>query len=132
MPDKEMKEKIQQKINTIEIDTVITPPDKQEMQIEKCDKNFKEKKTISREKMFVELLKENGKTSNEYFCIQGENEKQMMRGEEYKMFVIPSLRKMVSICDEEGNATFVINEKIEMPESFDSEYIKSYLEKQEK
>ncbi|MEK9129955.1 MAG: hypothetical protein AAB526_00950, partial [Patescibacteria group bacterium] len=128
---KEKKEKSQQ-IYIIKIDTVITPPDTQEMQITEQDGSFKEKQIINREGMLIKLLEENNMASDEYFCAQGKTGKQMMRKEEYKMFVIPSLGKMVLICNEEGNVTFVINEKIEAPKSFDLEEIKSFLETQKK
>ncbi|MEK9130379.1 MAG: hypothetical protein AAB526_03235 [Patescibacteria group bacterium] len=126
---KEKKEKSQQ-IYTIEIDTLITPPGEQKIQIEKGEKNLKEKEIVDREEMLKKLLEEN---NEKYFCVQGKKtEQQMMRKQDYKMFVIPSLGKLILICNNTKNATFIINEKIEMPKSFDSKEIKSYLETQKK
>ena len=39
----------------------------------------------------------------------------MIRKESYEMFIIPSLEKMILVCDEEGNSTFIINRLSETP-----------------
>lgn len=68
-----------------------------------------EKRLIPRFELLVKFLKENGIKNDRYLCYKGENETSMIRSESYIMLVIPDLDKMVFLCDEEGNATYIIH-----------------------
>jgi hypothetical protein len=57
-----------------------------------------------------------GVSVNDYVVYEGQVRKEMMRQEPYYQFVIPRLNRMVLVCEQYGNRTFVIKgsgEKVE-------------------
>lgn len=68
-----------------------------------------EERLIPRFELLVKFLRENGIKDSKYFCYKGKNKTEMMRAESYVMFVVPDLGKMVFLCNEEGNATYIIH-----------------------
>lgn len=55
-----------------------------------------------------EVLKEIGLTTNDYIVHVGEVSEEMVRTEPYLQVVIPVLNRMVLICDQHKNRTFVV------------------------
>lgn len=91
------------------IKAVILPSQKKETSGAKGESDFKEKRLIPRFETLIDFLDKNGIKTDEYICYEGENPREMMRGQSYIMFVLPGLKKMVLVCDEEGNATYIIH-----------------------
>ncbi|MDI6603327.1 MAG: hypothetical protein QME57_04475, partial [Patescibacteria group bacterium] len=111
--------------NLFKVGEVLVPPDPEKSIIERGEESFLEKKSIPRIEILTQLLEENGIPTNRYFCIEGVVNKEMMRKQSYRMFIIPPLEKMLLVCNEEDNATFVIN-KVESPELFDKVSLEEY------
>jgi plasmid maintenance system antidote protein VapI len=89
---------------------VILPPDEGEI-LSGSGKGIEKKDIIPRTARFIELLSD---LNLHYSVIEGTNDPKMMRALSYRAFNIPDLKKLTFVNDEEGNATFVIND-------FDSE-----------
>jgi hypothetical protein len=107
-PDLEIKKADQPPI--IRIDEVLVPASRGP-QFPSGSKEFLERhNTIPRSKYLMKLLADYGLDPQEYLVIEGRNEPKMYRRESYRMFVVPPLEKMVLVCDEENNATFIIHE----------------------
>ena len=99
---------------------VIIPPDKNiDLQITTSDGSYEEKKVMPRLKTILLLLKKTYEVSvddPEHLTLQkGILDPRMMRGESYVALIAPKLAHTIFVCDEEGNATYVIhNPTLEM------------------
>jgi hypothetical protein len=89
---------------------VILPPDEGEI-ITGSGAGFEKIEIIPRTARFIRLLSE---FNLQYSVIEGTNDQKMIRELSYRIFDIPEIKKVAFVNDEEGNATFVIND-------FDSE-----------
>ena len=95
---------------------VIVPPDAHLQPIVPGNgEGIKEKELIPRLKTLLFILKEDYEielTDPEQVRIaKGKTTDEMMRDEPYYSVEVPSLNRTVLVCDEEGNATFVIDTK---------------------
>lgn len=115
--NKLFEQEIKLKPNIKYVDDIIMPT-KDGCSPKKGEGEYNEKKIIPRFEIMVDFLKKNNISVNDYLCIIGKNDKKMLKKEDYVMFVLPSLNKMVEICDEEGNATYVIHDS-PIKEEFD-------------
>jgi len=84
----------------------ILPPDKREMRMG-GGVGFEKPEFIPRTRYLVDLLSE---MKLHYAVADGTNDENMMRGLSYKPYLLPQIGKMVLVCNEEGNATFVVHE----------------------
>ena len=98
------EEKIRLPKKVIKTTKTILPPGEGEV-ITGSGKGIEEKKYIPRTRYFMELMEE---MDLEYTLIEGENTDDMMRQGEYIPFAIPDKQRLVFICNEEGNATYVV------------------------
>ena len=97
-------------------DQVIVPPDEQLQPIVPGrGEGIKEKELLPRLKTLLFILKEDYEIelddSEQIRITQGKTTDEMMRDEPYYSVEVPSLNRTVLVCDEEGNATFVIDTK---------------------
>lgn len=97
-------------------------PTKDGKGLENGSGNGYEKKIIPRLETLVEMIEKEGVSREDYCCLAGKNKENMLRSESYVMVIIPELEKMVFVCNEEGNATFVIHDA---PDMEDLQKIKS-------
>lgn len=88
------------------LDGVILPPDEGEGVKKGSGVGMEAKEYIPRTRYLIDLLSE---MKIEYAVIDGTNTDEMMRQLSYKAFLLPTLGKMVLVCDEEGNATYIVN-----------------------
>lgn len=86
--------------------------------IERGAGTFREKGKIPRTKFFTELLEQEGVDLKECLHLKGNNPKGTIRKAAYEFFIIPPLEKMALICNEEGNASFIVHTVSETPEVF--------------
>jgi len=99
---------------------VIIPPDKTiDLQITTSDGSYEEKKVMPRLKTILLLLKKTYGVDiedPEHLTLQkGILDPRMMRGESYVALIAPKLEHTIFVCDEDGNATYVIhNPTLEM------------------
>ncbi len=84
---------------------VILPPDKQEIRTG-SGTGFEMAEYIPKTRYLIDLLSEMGL---QYSVVDGTNTENMMRQLSYKAFLLPQIGKMVLVCDEGGNATFVVH-----------------------
>ncbi len=88
-------------------DEVLIPPDAAEVVIGQGEGRLEEKVVIPRTRYLIELLTE---MNLDYSIKSGRVDKAtMMRGQTYVAFFIPALKKIVLVCNEEGNRTFVVH-----------------------
>lgn len=99
---KELKLRLPQRV--IKTNKTILPPGEGEI-ISGSGEGMKEKEYIPRTRYFMELMEE---MDLEYTMIEGENTDEMMRQREYIPFAIPEKQRLVFICNEEGNATYIV------------------------
>ncbi len=97
-------------------DQVIVPPDAHLQPIVPGNgEGIKEKELIPRLKTLLFILKEDYEIElgdpEQVRIAQGKTTDEMMRDEPYYSVEVPSLNRTVLVCDEEGNATFVIDTK---------------------
>lgn len=93
------------------IDEVYVPPDEGEAIVPKGLKGeIKEKKTHPRLDLACEVLTDLGVVLGDESISEGKNRDNMMRRESYRLIRAPELDRMVLLCDEEGNRSFVIYE----------------------
>lgn len=85
---------------------VIIPPDSQELLIGDKGGELEERKLIPRTRYLIELLTD---MKLDYSVISGIVDKRMMRQNPYVAFVVPSIKKVVFVNNEEGNRTFIIH-----------------------
>jgi hypothetical protein len=85
---------------------IILPPDEGEI-ITGSGMGFEEMEIIPRTARFIKLLSE---LNLHYSLIEGINDPRMMRSLSYRIFDIPEIKKITFVNDEEGNATFVVND----------------------
>jgi plasmid maintenance system antidote protein VapI len=99
-------------------DQVITPPDEISFAVVENGngKGVEDKKLINRTKAVLFILKED-------FGVDVENEEQltmvdgvvrgnMMRNTSYVLIKVPTIGRTILVCDEEGNASYVLNNKV--------------------
>ncbi len=84
---------------------IILPADEGEI-LTGSGKGMEEKEVIPRTSRFIALLSE---MNLHYSVLEGRNDPKMMRSLSYLVFSIPEIQKLALINDEEGNATFIIN-----------------------
>lgn len=89
----------------IKLQTTIIPPDEGETFQPGEGSGIEKKQIIPRSRYLAELLTE---LNQPYRVVIGRNAPDMVRVESYQAFLIPGLKRMVLVNDEEGNATFVI------------------------
>lgn len=70
-------------------------------------KGIEPKEIIHRTRFFIDLLSE---LNLDYKLGEGTNTPTMMRGRSYQDFYIPSLKKLVLVNNEEGNASFILHD----------------------
>ena len=96
---------------------VITPPDPTKSSILLGDGSYEQKKTIPRLQTVLLILEKNfginvdPETSDaeEFLLIPGAVTSGMMRQTPYNVLDIPTLNRIIDVCDEEGNRTFVFD-----------------------
>ena len=109
IPENEMIDKKNEFSNFTYIDKTILPTTKNETpSIKKGEGGFKKPIEIPRIRMFIDLLSDIGITPDKYDCIVGQNDQNMIRTLSYVMFVLKEIKKMIFVCNEEENATYVI------------------------
>lgn len=99
---------------TVHSDKVVTPPDYQNVSIVANDGSFNgDKQHIPRLKTVLFLLENTFDTdledAEQCTVTDGVLADGMMRGESYYLIDLPNLNRDVLVCDEEGNATFVLD-----------------------
>ncbi len=98
-----------------ETSTIITPPLKNDMNIIPNTGEFAEKQTIPRLKTVLFIVKNSLEIDiedNEQLKLtRGALGVKMMRNSPYYLVEIPKIGRTVLVCDEEGNATFVLNDQ---------------------
>ncbi len=87
------------------LDQTILPPDQGELITTGSGEGVQEKQQIPRCHNLAAVLTQ---MEQSYSVVSGTNADNMMRGETYRIFIIPALNKMVLVNDEAGNATFVV------------------------
>ncbi|HNV97326.1 MAG TPA: integrase repeat-containing protein [bacterium] len=93
--------------NFIYIDKVILPTEENNNRhVVGGSDTYNEINEIPRVELLIDLLNKNG--ISDYECITGQNDQEMMRTLSYVMFVLKDIKKMIFVCNEEGNATYVI------------------------
>ena len=101
---------------TEHVATVIVPPDQQSPLIPGGEKPFTNKPPVPRLKTFMSSLETNFNIDlqdpNQCRIKDGELTPDMMREESYKLVVLPTLQRIVLICDAAENATFVFDSSV--------------------
>ncbi|MFC1598373.1 hypothetical protein ACFL2M_02470, partial [Patescibacteria group bacterium] len=92
---------------TTRIDDVILPPGLGEV-LPGEGKGMEPKEVIPRTEYLMEVLTQ---LNLEYELIDGTNTGNMMRKLSYKAFIIPEIGKCVLVCNEEGNATYILHQQ---------------------
>ena len=100
----EAESKLRLPKRVIKTTKTILPPGEGEA-ITGSGEGMEEKKYIPRTRYFMELMEE---MDLEYTLIEGENTDEMMRQREYIPFAIQDKQRLVFICNEEGNATYIV------------------------
>lgn len=94
------------------VDGVIVPPDEVERKIAKSVSKGKvfisPRQLIPRYQYLKEVLAQLGVNLKDVKVREGIVDKNMVRKQSYRMVRIPQLQRTVLVCDEEGNATFVL------------------------
>lgn len=92
---------------------VIIPPGDRGIEVTPGDGSFNEKRSIERTKTVLFVLKNNFdvdlRNSKEFKVTSGVLGDTMMRAQSYKMLEISALDRVLFVCDEEDNATFVFD-----------------------
>lgn len=92
----------------VQEETVIIPPDKGEvLQPGIGEGGYEKPEIIPRSRYLAEVLTE---LHQPYRVVSGKNLKNMVRSLSYQIFIIPGIRKMVFVNDEQGNVTFVVHD----------------------
>ena len=91
------------------IDSVITPPDDLEVDITPGNGSFEAKKLVPRLKTLLYILSELGITEEQVTLTEGKVTKEMMRNTSYISVSISDLNRLVLLCEEEGNASYVFD-----------------------
>ncbi len=93
--------------------TVVTPPAAREQGVYAGDGSFQEKRQIPRLKTTLLLLKHRFgidiDDKSQLKIIPGKVTPNMVRKLPYNMLDVPILNRMIDVCDEEGNRTFVFD-----------------------
>ncbi|MBP6929498.1 MAG: hypothetical protein KBB77_01020 [Candidatus Moranbacteria bacterium] len=89
----------------VSLEETILPPDAGEIRM-RSGAGFEQAGYIPRTRYLMDLLTE---MKLQYAVADGTNTPEMMRKLSYKAFLLPQLGKMVLVCDEEGNATYLVN-----------------------
>ena len=96
-------------ITLIQLPTIIVPPDTGKTNIKNgTGEGIDEKKLFDRTKYTIEVLQMLNIDVSVCEFKNGIIEDNMMRKTSYVLIKIPQLNKMVLVCDEEGNRTFVV------------------------
>ncbi|MBI5229992.1 MAG: hypothetical protein HY981_01695 [Candidatus Magasanikbacteria bacterium] len=98
---------------------VIVPPDTGEI-ISGNGGGLETKQIFPRTRYLIEVLTD---LKLPYEIHDGINTPDMMRTLSYKAFVLPTINKLVLVCNEEGNATFIVH-KLEIDEHGQSDWKK--------
>lgn len=93
---------------------VILPPGEEERTvITPGEGTFKERQTVERTKTVSFILKNRFdvdlRNPEEFRMTSGVLSDSMMRGQGYSMIEVPALDRVIFVCDEEGNATFIFD-----------------------
>ncbi len=89
----------------VSLEETILPPDVGELRAG-SGAGFEQAGYIPRTRYLMDLLTE---MKLQYAVVDGTNTPEMIRQLSYKAFLLPQLGKMVLVCDEEGNATYLVN-----------------------
>lgn len=94
-------------------ETVIMPPDSSTAKLAAGDGSFEQKKLIPRLQTIMLILEKNFgidlKDQEQFRLIPGTVTKDMVRKTPYNVLDIPALNRIVDVCDEEGNRSFVFD-----------------------
>ena len=93
----------------IQVADMILPTD-DEPKIVLGEGEFREAGKIPRTAMLINLLTENGIDPADCKILSGINDPNVVRQESYHLFLVGPIEKMIYICDEEGNATYVMHQ----------------------
>lgn len=98
------------------IDQVIIEPDKiSHYNITSGNGEYKERRTVDRLKTILFILKEDFKVDindpNQLTIQEGVLREDMMRKNSYYFLQVPSIDRIILVCDEIGNITYVFNSK---------------------
>ncbi len=88
-----------------EVDAVFVPPDAVEINAGRGGTGWEQPKIIPRTQYLAELLRD---ASLDFTILQGKVTSEMIRQQPYRVFILPSEDIVILVCDEEGNATYVI------------------------
>lgn len=89
-------------------ENVIIPPDSGEtIQSGTGENEYEKPGIIPRSRYLAEVLTD---LHQPYRVVSGKNLKNMVRSLSYQIFIIPGLRKMVFVNDEQGNMTFIVHD----------------------
>jgi DNA-binding transcriptional regulator YhcF (GntR family) len=106
---------------------VVTPPAITESRIIVGDGHFEEKQLIPRLKTTLLLLSRefgiNIEDASQLHIVPGTVTPEMMRRTPYNLIDLPSLNRMINVCDEEGNKTFIFDRKKMLEAGFDTDAI---------
>lgn len=103
----------------VEVDEVILPTPPSSKPFKPGPEDYREIfKKIPRYKILIKLLEYYRITVERYYIVKGKLPADMVREEQYMMVVIPELKKMVLVCDQVSNGTFVVHYPTEHPEEF--------------
>ncbi|MFA6424050.1 MAG: hypothetical protein WCV83_01910 [Candidatus Magasanikbacteria bacterium] len=102
---KELNPLLMPDLIVIENETIL-PPDEGEI-IPGSGVGIEEKDILPRTRFLIEILSD---LDLKYEVHDGVNSPNMMRRLSYKVFVIPGIKKLVLVNNEEGNATFVVHD----------------------
>jgi biotin operon repressor len=105
----ESLERVNNKIaNTPKIDTVITPPDTEDPALEFGEEDYEKPETEPRLKTLLYILENNGiDVEGGVDTLKGKITDEMMRNTSYVTVSIPEIDRVVQVCDEVGNASYV-------------------------
>jgi transposase len=91
------------------IDSVILPPGEQPRIVRTGSGEFEEPGQVDRFKTLLFILNKNGVAPENLDITEGEITYSMVRQTSYASVSIPEMNRLVLVCDEEGNSTFIFN-----------------------
>lgn len=78
-----------------------------------------ERRLFPRAKLILQLLRDNGiDIKEDCIMIQGKNPEGTFRNETYKVIIPVPLKKIILVCDEENNATYIVHELTPRPQKY--------------
>ena len=102
---------LEDNIEVYEMDETFIPSGTGDKEIQGGEGEFKNPQILPRFRLLLETLKGMDLDLESCFFWRGKNDDSMVRKMSYVGILIPSLNKIIFVCDEEGNQTFVIDAK---------------------